>query len=133
MHNADKSKNIYKIILWIYAAIYILAGFNHFISPKGYFEIMPKWLPFHGFLIYLAGVIEIILGILLLFPKTIKLSSLFIIFMLLAFLPIHIDMIERAPFLLGKMLVTPFIAWMRLPIQFLLIAWAWYYFRNPRK
>ena len=133
MDNTDKNSNSYKIFLWIYATIYILAGFNHLISPKGYFEIMPQWIPFHGLLIYLSGVIEIILGILLLFPKTIKVSSLFIILMLIAFLPIHIDMIQRAPFTLGKIYVTPFIAWVRLPLQFLLIGWAYYYFGNARK
>lgn len=123
----------YKIFLWIYGVSYILAGCNHFISTDGYYAIMPKWLPAHGFLIYLSGVIEIILGVLLLFSRTRKLASLLIILMLLAFMPAHIYMIQIAPFMLGKILVTPFIAWIRLPFQLLFIGWAWYYFRNPRK
>ncbi|MBC6112333.1 MauE/DoxX family redox-associated membrane protein [Pedobacter fastidiosus] len=123
----------YKIFLWIYAVSYILAGCNHFISTDGYYAIMPKWLPAHGFLIYLSGVIEIILGVLLLFSRTRKLASLLIILMLLAFMPAHIYMIQIAPFMLGKILVTPFIAWIRLPFQLLFIGWAWYYFRNPGK
>ncbi|WP_229676875.1 DoxX family protein [Pedobacter psychrotolerans] len=91
---------------------------------------MPKWLPAHGFLIYLSGVLEVILGIMLLFSRTKKLAALFIILMLIAFIPAHIYMIQIAPFLLGKILITPFMAWVRLPFQVLLIAWAWYYYRN---
>ncbi|RNL51228.1 DoxX family protein [Pedobacter jejuensis] len=120
----------YKIFLWIYASFYILAGINHFISTSGYFAIMPEWLPAHEFLIYLSGVIEVILGVLLLFPKTRKLAALGIILMLLAFMPAHIYMIQKAPFLLGKISVTPFIAWIRIPFQVLFIGWAYYYFKN---
>lgn len=94
---------------------------------------MPKWLPYHEILIYLSGVIEICLGVLLLFSKTRKPASLGIILMLLAFLPAHIYMIQIAPFMLGKILVTPFIAWMRLPFQALFIGWAWYYYCKADK
>jgi uncharacterized membrane protein len=89
---------------------------------------MPKWLPAHAFLIYLSGMMEIVLGIMLLFSRTKKLAALFIILMLVAFLPAHIYMIQIAPFQLGKILVTPLIAWVRLPFQLLLIGWAWYYY-----
>ncbi|PWS26284.1 DoxX family protein [Pedobacter yonginense] len=123
----------YKIFLIIYAVFYILAGCNHFLSTEGYYAIMPNWLPAHQFLIYLSGVIEIILGVLLLFPKTRKQSALCIILMLLAFMPAHIYMIQMAPFMLGKILVTPLIAWARLPFQLLFMGWAWYYFKNPKQ
>ncbi|UKT64356.1 DoxX family protein [Pedobacter mucosus] len=133
MQITDKNSRTFKIILIIYALLYILAGFNHFISTKGYYAIMPKWLPYHEILIYLSGVIEICLGVLLLFSKTRKPASLGIILMLLAFLPAHIYMIQIAPFMLGKILVTPFIAWMRLPFQALFIGWAWYYYCKADK
>jgi uncharacterized membrane protein len=91
---------------------------------------MPKWLPVPGFLIYFSGIIEIVLGLLLLFAKTRKLAALLIILMLIAFLPAHIYMIQIAPFILGKILVTPIIAWARLPIQLLFISWAFYYYKR---
>ncbi|TCO30637.1 putative membrane protein [Pedobacter psychrotolerans] len=130
MQNTDNRNILFKIFLWIYSLLYILAGINHFIATPSYHIIMPKWLPAHGFLIYLSGVLEVILGIMLLFSRTKKLAALFIILMLIAFIPAHIYMIQIAPFLLGKILITPFMAWVRLPFQVLLIAWAWYYYRN---
>lgn len=133
MLNPDNRTFAYKLFLCIYAVFYIVAGINHFVSTDAYYAIMPKWLPAHSFLIFLSGAIEIILGIMLLFSKTRRLASISIILMLIAFLPVHIYMIQIAPFMLGKILVTPFIAWLRLPFQLLFIGWAWYYYRNSLK
>lgn len=124
------NKAIRTFILWAYAIFYVLAGCNHFLSTAVYYVIMPKWLPVPGFLIYFSGIIEIVSGLLLLFAKTRKLAALLIILMLIAFLPAHIYMIQMAPFILGKILVTPFIAWARLPFQLLFIGWAWYYYKK---
>ena len=121
---------IYKFFLWVYAVFYILAGCNHFISTEVYYAIMPKWLPLPGLLIYTSGAAEIILGIALLFSKTRKLAALLIILMLLAFLPVHIYMLRLAPFMLGKIYITPLIAWIRLPFQLFFIVWAWYYYKR---
>jgi uncharacterized membrane protein len=81
-------------------------------------------------LIYFSGVLEIAFGILLLIKKTRKLAAVLIILMLIAFIPAHIYIIQKAPFILGKILVTPFIAWARLPLQLLFIVWAWYYHKK---
>jgi hypothetical protein len=51
--------------------------------------------------------------------------------MLIAFLPVHIQMVRDAPFLLGNLHVSPLIAWIRLVVlQPLLILWAWWYTRE---
>ncbi|WP_316805164.1 DoxX family protein [Pedobacter nototheniae] len=133
MQNTDNRASIYKIFLWIYAFFYILAGINHFIATDVYHQIMPGWIPAHTFLIYLSGVIEIILGISLLFPATRKQSAMLIILMLIAFLPAHFYMIEKAPFMLGTMFITKAIAWIRLPFQLLFIGWAWIYVKKDKK
>ena len=131
MQNTDNRKVFYNLGLWIYALFYIVAGINHFISTKIYYAIMPKWLPEHSFLIYLSGFIEVALGILLLFKHTRKLAAILIILMLIAFMPAHVYMIQIAPFMLGKTLVTPFISWIRLPFQVIFALWAWHYYRYP--
>ncbi|MBO9673915.1 MAG: DoxX family protein [Sphingobacteriaceae bacterium] len=125
-----KSRSVYKIFLWVYALFYVLAGCNHFLSTAVYYVMMPKWLPAPGFLIYFSGIVEIILGFLLLFKKTRKPAAALIMIMLIAFLPVHIYMIRMAPFMLGKILITPLIAWLRLPLQLLFIGWAGYYYNK---
>jgi len=82
---------------------------------------MPKFLPAHDLLIYLSGIAEIILGVGVLFPQTRSLALWGIIAMLLVFLLVHVNMLFP-PNGLG---ISPWILWLRIPLQFLLIYWAY--------
>lgn len=114
--------------LIILILLYLVAGANHFYNPASYLRIIPGYLPFHETLNLLAGVFEIAFAVLLIPIKTRKLAAWGIILMLLAFLPVHISMIGDAPLYLGKLHVTPLIAWIRLIVlQPLLILWAWWH------
>lgn len=128
-----KNFNWFRVFLFIYAIFYVIAGFNHFRVIENYLTIMPDWIPLHRFLVYLSGIVEIFLGILLLFSKTRKIASLLIILMLIAFLPVHIYMIKIAPFQLGNTYITPFLAWLRLPLQLFLIIWGYYYYKKQKR
>lgn len=132
MQNTDNTSFTFKIFLWVYALFYTVAGFNHFISTPGYYAIMTEWLPAHKFLIYLSGLLEITFGIMLLFKRTRKLAGCLIILMLLAFIPAHIYMIQKAPFMLKSFEITPFIAWIRIPFQAFFIWWAWIYTKKQK-
>ena len=122
----NKAKKIGLIIL---IAAYIIAGLNHFRDPESYIKIIPHYLPSPGVLNFLAGFCEMWFAILLIFKNTRSGAAWGIILMLIAFLPVHIQMVIDAPFLLGGTItVTPFIAWVRLIVlQPLLIYWAWLY------
>lgn len=111
-----------KVSLIIMALLYVLAGINHFVHPNFYLGSMPHYLPFPLQLIYISGVIEINLGILLLPQKTRKLSAWLIILMLIVFLSFHIQMIVDAYPNQGW---SFWIAVIRLPLQFVLINWAY--------
>jgi uncharacterized membrane protein len=107
-------------------AIYIFAGIMHFIKPKVYLRIMPRYLPFHKPLVILSGVAEIILGIGLFFKETKNLSIYGIIAMLAVFLLVHFYMLssEKASAGFPKWLLL-----LRLPIQFALMYWAFMYLK----
>jgi uncharacterized membrane protein len=122
-------KILKKISLAVLVIGYIGAGINHFLHPKGYYRIIPHYLPFPVLLNALAGIFEILFAILILRPKTRKVASYGIILMLIAFLPVHITMLIDAPLKLGNLLVTPAIAWIRLLFQPILILWAWWHRR----
>lgn len=49
--------------LYLMAAIYVFAGFMHFIKPKMYMRIMPRYLPNHKLMVLISGIAEIALGI----------------------------------------------------------------------
>jgi uncharacterized membrane protein len=116
-------KTVSKIIL---AAFFIASGFGHFFNPDTYLQMMPPYLPWHLFLIYLSGAFEILFGTLLILPKWTKLGAWGIILLLIAFLPIHVYMALNAE----DFAFTPSVfLWLRLPLQAVLIAWAYWHTR----
>jgi uncharacterized membrane protein len=120
-----------KVTLVILVIGYLAAGANHFRAPESYIYIIPPYIPLPKLLNILAGFFEILFGLLLIFERTRNLAAWGIILMLIAFLPVHIDMVIRAPFQLGNVHVTPLVAWVRLVVlQPLLILWAWWYTKH---
>lgn len=98
------------------------AGINHFVNPGLYVPIMPPWLPEHMLLIYISGACEIVFGTLLFIKPARRLAAWGIILLLIAIFPANIQMTinfykEHNPYL--------WISIVRLPIQFLLIWWAY--------
>lgn len=76
---------IQQISLYVMAFIYAGAGINHFINPRFYLSIMPKFFPMQNLLNQVSGVAEIVLAIGLLFASTRQISAYLIIAMLVSF------------------------------------------------
>lgn len=114
-------KNIFR---WILGILFILAGINHFRNPDFYLRIMPPYLPWHLFLVYLSGIFEILFGVLLLIPKTQKLAAWGLIALLLAVFPANIYMAMNTELFAD---INPLLIYLRLPLQFVVIAWAFWF------
>ena len=107
---------------YLLSLFFIVAGLNHFISTSSYMKIMPPYLPWPLFLVYLSGVFEVALGALLLVPKFTSLAAWGLIALLIAVFPANIHMAMH-PELFPKL--SPIALWIRLPFQALFIAWAY--------
>lgn len=116
-----------KISLFLLIVLYLVAGVNHFVHPNGYIKLIPPYLPFPQVLNLVAGFFEIVFGLMLIYKPTRRYAVYGIILMLIAFIPAHIYMIQITPFMLGKLLVTKTGAWIRLPLQAVLIVWAFWH------
>jgi len=110
--------------LYLMAAMYIFAGFMHFIKPHAYMRIMPKYLPNHRLLVYLSGIAEIILGVGLCFSLLKTFSIYGIIALLVVFLSVHIYMLTGEKASAG---IPKWILILRIPLQFGLMYWAYQY------
>ncbi|MFD0751141.1 DoxX family protein [Mucilaginibacter calamicampi] len=121
-----------KISLILLIIGYIAAGINHFRVPEFYIAIIPHYIPYPQFMNAAAGIFEILFGLGLAFKITRKLAAWGIVLMLLAFLPVHITMITDAPFKVGNTTVTLLLAWLRLALQPVLIAWAWWHTKDNK-
>lgn len=124
-------KKIKVILLYLLVLFYVAMGVMHLLNPNQYLPMMPAWMPAHTFLIYFSGVVEIVLGMLLLPLKTRALSAKIIIVMLVVyFFAIHIP--QSLDFYQTKN--EGFVgSIVRLPFQFLFIAWAWLFVNDDSK
>ncbi len=110
-----------QISLIIMAVLYILAGLNHFRMPRFYLAITPPWVPQPEKINVLVGVIEIALGIGLLIPALTSYAAWGIIALLIAIFPANVYHYQKARNK-GK---TVWPTLVRLPVQALLIYWAY--------
>jgi uncharacterized membrane protein len=111
----------YKYSLTVFFAIFmILAGIMHFVKPRFYNRFIPKFIP-SLFANYLAGILEVLLGIGLLIPQYQQMAGKGMFYLMLFFLPIHVlDVFKEKPAIGSKQLAI-----IRIPIQCLFIYWTW--------
>ena len=88
---------------------------------------MPPYLPAHLFLIYLSGVLEIVLGVMLLMPKFSQLAAWGLIALLIAVFPANVYMAMNAG-IFPQFSQTAL--YLRLPLQIVLIAWTFWFTRS---
>lgn len=111
------------LLMYLMAGLYIFAGVSHFRIPKFFLAITPKWVPYPEKVNILVGLIEIGLGLGLFFQKTQSLAAWGIILLLIAVFPANVYHHQKAR-KKGKGVTGTMI---RLPIQLLLIYWAYQY------
>ncbi|MCP9496208.1 MAG: DoxX family protein [Pyrinomonadaceae bacterium MAG19_C2-C3] len=113
----------------VFALLFIVAGILHFTHTDFYLLIMPPYLPFHRALVYLSGAFEIAGGVGLIIPRTKKAASYGLIALLLAVFPANIYMATDDVSINGNRF-SPLLLWLRLPLQFILIALVWWCVRD---
>jgi uncharacterized membrane protein len=111
---------------------YVLAGCLHSVAPKMYERVVPPRFPRPRSLVYLSGIAEIALGVGVLFERTRRLSAWGLIALLVAVFPANVYMAtgdDFDPREVPAQLRDPHGAalWARLPLQVVLVAWAWWY------
>jgi uncharacterized membrane protein len=111
-------------LLWLMSLLFLAAGINHFVHPEFYVKIMPPYLPWHLELVYISGVAEILLGGLVLIPQTRALAAWGLIALLVAVFPANLHMALHSE---DYASIPPALLWLRLPLQGVLIAWAYWY------
>jgi uncharacterized membrane protein len=118
-------------LAYVMGAAYLLAGIMHFVAPKVYAQIIPPALPRPLDLVYLSGIAEIGLGLGMFSDRTRRYSAWGIIGLLVAVFPANVYMatsdvvIEGVPEWVSDLSDTA--RWVRLPLQGVLILWAWWY------
>ena len=109
---------------WLLGLLFAAAGVNHFLMPDKYVALVPPYLPWPLALVYLSGVAEVALGVLLLIPRFRSRAAWGLIALLIAVFPANLHMAlnpEQFPD------IPPAALWVRLPLQGVLVAWAYWF------
>ena len=114
---------------WLLAAVFVGAGVNHFVNPAVYVRIMPPYLPWHLELVYVSGVFEVVLGVLLLVPRWTRLAAWGLIALLVAVFPANVHMALHADQFPE---IPPVALWVRLLFQGVFVLWAFWYTRRVK-
>jgi uncharacterized membrane protein len=112
---------------WLLGLFFVVAGVAHFLRPGVYTRIVPPYLPWPRELVYLSGVCEVALGILVLIPRFTAPAAWGLIALLVAVFPANIYM-AQTPGLFPR--ISPVLLWLRLPLQAVLIGWAYWFTRG---
>jgi len=108
------------ILALIYGVPFILIGIEHFREPQKFVDIVPKYMPFALFLVYLTGVMEIVGGLGIIYPETRELTGRLMAVFLLAIYPANFNMwINDIPYNETRLTTQGHLV--RLSVQILLI------------
>lgn len=111
----------WKALKYALAIFLIVGGVQHFLKPEFYLAFVPDFLQAKMLIIYVSGFFEILFGVLLFVPKYAFYGAMGILALMIIFLPIHVsDVFSDTP-AIGSSTA----AYIRLPIQFLLIWISW--------
>lgn len=108
------------------AILMVVAGTMHFLNSDFLMKIMPPDLPRHRELVYFSGLCEIGLGLLLFVPRFSRLAAWGIIALLIAVFPANIYAFQHQDVIPAP----PILHLLRLPLQAVLILWAYWHTRR---
>jgi uncharacterized membrane protein len=109
------------------AVLYILAGINHFRQPDLYQKVIPPFIPFKKHINEIVGFLSTMFGIYIFIPVFTEYALWSIIALLIAVFPSNIYMLVSKEANLG---IPKWILVLRLPLQLVLIYWAYQYLPN---
>ena len=105
------------------------AGTMHFVNPDYFLKIVPPYLPLHEELVLVSGICEVLLGVLLLIPRCSRMAAWGIMALLIAVFPANIYIYQHQEILPA----SPVIHFLRLPLQGVLVLWAFWHTRPAEK
>ena len=108
-------------LCWFLALFFFVAGIMHFVQVDVFAAIVPPLLPFPKLIVWVTGLMEFVFAAGLVMSKYRKASGFWLAPYLLAVLPANIYMaMYNIP--LGETVASPAVLWVRVALQFPLIA-----------
>lgn|SRR5699024_1176310 len=102
-------------------------GLSHFFIPENLMEMIPPIFPFALFIVYITGGLELLIGVLLLFDKTYRMTGKILIVYFILIWPANVYHAINAGEIPGGIeQYVPYYHWIRvILIQPFFILWTW--------
>ncbi|WP_407408671.1 hypothetical protein [Peribacillus sp.] len=107
----------------VFSFVFIAAGIYHFTEAEGFAAMLPEFIPWRTMIIYLTGVLEWILAILLFIPSLRRKTGVVIAWYLVLIFPANIYAAFASIPAPGFESSPSWALWVRLIFQPLLICW----------
>ena len=108
------------------ALVFCFAGIGHFVRTEAMAAMMPPWMPGRVAIVYATGVLEFVVAMAVLVPRTRLAAGVAILLLLIVFLPVNVyAALNRVG--MGGHEWGPVYLVVRVPVQLLLIGWVWWY------
>lgn len=104
------------------SAVFITAGILHFLRPAYFEEIVPDYLPAQREIVLVSGAAELAGGVGVAFARTRPAAGMWLVALLVLVFPANVSMAVNSERFSS---IAPSLLWARLPLQGLLIWWAW--------
>ncbi|MEO7716170.1 MAG: DoxX family protein [Capsulimonas sp.] len=118
-----------RVLRVVLALVMIWVGCLHFLHPEPFISIVPHYLPAPRALVLVSGFFEALGGLGLLLPFVRLPAAIGLIALYIAVFPANISMALNDTPINGQHFPA-LLLWLRLPLQFVLIAWAWWVRRD---
>ncbi|PSB29754.1 DoxX family protein [Chlorogloea sp. CCALA 695] len=125
------SGRVREILRVVFSTSLIIIGIIHFFRAEQFARIVPPIFPTYPS-VYISGVFEILGGIGLLIPSVSVAAAWGLIALFIGVFPANIYMAVHNIKLDGVP-QNQLLYWGRLPLQAVLIAWAWWYTKHPKQ
>lgn len=116
-------KTLFRYLL---AILLVVAGVGHFVATERFMAIMPPYLPWHRELVLISGFFEILIGSALCFRPLVYYAGWAAVALFVAVFPANLYLFQHQ-----EILPAPYVVHLlRLPLQGVLIVWAWWLTRR---
>ena len=82
--------------IYVLGLFYLNIGIAHFTNPEFFTVIMPPYIVFHEFFVYLSGFFEILFGLMIFFKNTRYFGGIGLMFLLITVFPANIYLYQSS-------------------------------------
>lgn len=109
------------------AGFFLLGGAGHFLLAPFFVAIVPAYLPAPQWLVAISGACELAGGLGLLWPPSRRAAGVGLLILTVAVFPANLQMALHPE---RYALFTPWLLWLRLPLQLVILAWVGFAMRR---